>query len=288
MKPTQPAFPKLPDLETEADARAEDRKRAIGLLERAERRQLEESPPGFTLVVPEMLVANLLTLQDVYPDKWFPNLASSAQMRLIRGNIATSLLDISSAYSGVEKRCVTIIPPAARFTIDELEKESPRRLIDRIRVQLDRRGARSAGGFIFGGLHGEFEPQSKTFLLHMHLGAFGEMVEVIDGLRGSRCYKPTPEVAQPIRSVRVGDPARQFTYLLQSWWPARWVGPVGNDRTVRRARTKCRIPEPEHSRLLMWFHQQSLRDLTLVIGARVNSTGVVRMNPKDQRAGTRL
>jgi len=64
------------------------------------------------------------------------------------------------------------------------------------------------------------------------------------------------------------------TYVMQSYWPSRayFLDADGKERRVRRKRA---IPEPYHSKLLLWMDRWEPKDLALLIGLRVTREGLI-------------
>ena len=147
-----------------------------------------------------------------------------------------------------------------------------------LRSDLNRCGAKDADGFLFAALHGEFEPTEEVYRLHWHLLISGGMIEVVDRLRDRPKYRSRNGDGEAVRQrVRIGRKSleqlpRPLTYLLQSWWPSRWIGHVG-DGEVKRQRQRTRIPEPHHSENLVWLDQQRIDDLVLLRRLRVTNAG---------------
>ena len=108
------------------------------------------------------------------------------------------------------------------------------------------------------------------------------MIDVLDELRSRPKYASSratfdgskADVCQRLRINRKPPVPRQFTYLLQSWWPSRRIGPVGEDDEVKRSRSRRRIPEPAQSQYLLWLHRWWLNDITLLFNLRVTRSGL--------------
>ncbi len=182
----------------------------------------------------------------------------------------------------------TIIPSSWEFTAEQLLAVNPILLLAALRTALYEMGAATATGWIFLGLHGEFDPKAKVYRLHVHGIAYGGMAQVVDRLRSLPNYatsrwlpdgSPSP-VYRRVRMTRkrVNRLPRPLTYLVQSYWPARALW-VSEDGRRRRARRKRRLPEPYHSQVLLWLDKWSIDDLTLMIGLRVTKNGLTQTKP---------
>lgn len=54
---------------------------------------------------------------------------------------------------------------------------------------LNRRGASTADGFFYAAIHGEFDPTSERYRLHLHGISGGQMTGVVKDLRKGRSLK---------------------------------------------------------------------------------------------------
>lgn len=211
-----------------------------------------------------------------------PNtLACSAHMRdqKIRVGGALWKLATTSAYGGPCK--FATIGQGMEITASELWKTDPSALCEAFRSDLNRCGATTADGYLIAFLDGEHEPTSDVFRLHWHGVAAGEMIHVLDNLRETPKHASTRDksiderVVQRVRMSRkplinLPDP---LTYLLKSFWSSKWEGDIDGDH--RRQNGRRRIREPLHSQLLLWFDQWELKDITLLMGLRVGTNGLI-------------
>ena len=155
-----------------------------------------------------------------------------------------------------------------------------------LRADLKRCGATGADGVLFAGIHGEYELNSRQVRLHHHGIVTGGLVDVVRRLKTLGTYRPLvrkldgiTKKTPAIRLERIDqtDLATTATYTVQSFWPARWEGVI--DGKYVRSGTKRRIPEPEHTRVLLWLDRWRLRDLTLLMGFHVTKNGFA-LNPR--------
>jgi hypothetical protein len=176
-----------------------------------------------------------------------------------------------------------VIKPGWACSSRGLGKKSPFKLNREFRRELERAAAKvveggssNCRGFLFAVLHGDFEKRSKLFQPHWHLVATGDWVPVVEHLRTVKAYQPTERVRTPIRARRkFDDLAYALTYLMKLYWPSKWQGKVSGQKTERRSRKPQRIPEPHHSRLLLWMDRWSIQDLVLTMNVRVGKSGLV-------------
>jgi hypothetical protein len=132
----------------------------------------------------------------------------------------------------------------------------------------------NAPGFLFGYLHGEFEPLSQEYQLHFHGVCAGEKLNAFNRLRNKQGYTRTDKIYHPIVINPLKDPARQISYLIQSFWPkkARVRIRDGDDGEFhRRERSKGRIREPYQSLYLLWLDKWRLVDLFELNGIRARA-----------------
>lgn len=284
-RPSRQPITEQSPFETKIEARQQDRKRAKLLA-----RYVEDSQKGS-----RRKQANKLANRLAYGPKDPPpqTLASSAHYRKHRNRIGAALhqLVVKSGIGPI--RAFTIIPASWEFMGDDLHLADPAKMLERFRAQLNRSGASKASGFIFCGIHGEFEPNEKMFRLHIHGIAGGAMLKVIDRLRKLDDFKSIRrDVAAgnhrvfhrvQIKKTPLTNLPSPLTYTLQSFWPARAIWT--DDATVsskpgrRRQRQKRRLTEPYHTDFLLWIDRWTIKDLTLLIGLRVTKFGLKATKP---------
>jgi hypothetical protein len=168
----------------------------------------------------------------------------------------------------------TVRPEEWEVTPEELKRITAKQLMGQFRTRLNREDAGEADGFLIAFLHGEFEPTSGSYILHIHGFAAGGMVDVLERLRSwlpdgrlNRTRQPLTDIPYPLG------------YPFKSFWPCKRIGPVGDDGAIKRTRSGSRIPEPYHSQSLIWLHRQKLSDLGLLMGLRVSRDGFVPTKP---------
>lgn len=209
-------------------------------------------------------------------------LASSRRMRRYRIRVAGWLWRLIERGKFRDVSVVHLVPTDLRFTAEQLEGVDPRRLLERLRADLNRKGASKADGWAFFALHGEFEPNSETYQLHFHGVAADGMVAVVDRLRQCRKYKrpkgpkrQRKSVFRPI--VRSRKPLTNLpeplTYILKAFWPLKRIGVVNDDGDEFRDRMGKRIPEPFHSQVLLWLDRWTLSDITMLMKLSATSKG---------------
>lgn len=209
-------------------------------------------------------------------------LSSSLHVRLYKPRIIGGLMQVDAEGDWDRSSTFTAVPMGWDCSSAEFDRVDPRLLINGFRSDLNRCGASSASGCLAAFLHGEYEPGTDRYQLHLHGFAAEGMIDVLDEARRLPKYRSIRShfdpgqdtVCQRMRISRQRPTPRQFSYLLQSWWPSRWIGPVGDDGDIRRSRTRHRIPEPYHSQYLLWLDRWSLSDISLFMKLRVTRAGL--------------
>ena len=180
-------------------------------------------------------------------------------------------------------RFAIIVPNDEQFTAEELSRWSVGRSMARFRSALNREGAREADGYLVAYFHCDYDPTTGLFSPHLHVLLKGEMIQVVDRLRTRAKYRsvragasPESPVHLPIKIDRrpLQNAVSAVTYLMKSYWPAIASGDTGGGRHVRYGR-RYRMPEPVHTKVLLWLHKHRFEDLRLLIGVRDTTRGLV-------------
>jgi hypothetical protein len=232
-------------------------------------------------------------------------LASKRWMRALRRNVIGAVLELVEAASP-DVSVAVVIPLDWSCSAKELMQVDPRRLLAAFRAALYRCGARDADGWLIAFIHGDFNPDTKLFQLHLHIAVAGEMREVLRrvGRQGKfRSERPgrrkQGQIYQKVwvTSKPLYRPAYALTYLLKSMWSLTRVGVIGDlggQQTVNdegnpqsprctRHRMPGRIPEPHHSAMLLWLNRQRLQDITLLVKLSVTKNGLALTKPATPR-----
>ena len=176
----------------------------------------------------------------------------------------------------------TLIPEGTVYAAGCLYEADPIAMNRKLRTHLRQAGIKDASGFLFMGMHGEFDPATGKFRLHWHgIGVGRDMRHALDRLRKVRAFKsrrasPTgSKVDKPIRVSRapLGSLPAAISYTVQGFWPSRWTG-VGELGQPIKQRNKHRIKEPHHSEHLLWLSKWQLQDLILMVGMRATKHGL--------------
>jgi hypothetical protein len=116
--------------------------------------------------------------------------ASARYMRAVRRRLTGALWElVDRAPAGTCHTAFTLIPTGLLVRPGDLTGIQAGPLMNRLRAQLNRAGAASANGWLIAALHCDFDPTAELFQFHYHGIAAGEMVEVIERLRGQGPYK---------------------------------------------------------------------------------------------------
>lgn len=182
----------------------------------------------------------------------------------------------------LEVRAFTIVLPHHAVPADHLHLFDPATVTTSMRRLLLKHLPPNPTGWLYMQAHGEYEGTSDTFVIHAHGLASGDYLTTLNGpvrrdLRKLRklandtgrvptlpTLPSTPKVRVVLRIDPLRRVARQVSYVLQSWWPSRPV--VMTPKGWKRVRDKGRIPEPHHSRYLIWLDRQSISSLRLRMG----------------------
>ena len=203
--------------------------------------------------------------------------ASSRYMRDQRIRVGGALWRLATEWPPV---AFTLIPRGLDVPGNELGNVHPRRLCEALRSDLNRVGATRQSGYLITFLDGEYELNSDTYRIHFHGLAAGSIVYFVRCL-GQQTYRHLSRRhsgggERPVQRVRVQsnltDLPAPLTYVLKSFWSARWEGKI-NEQWVRQT-LRSRIPEPRHSQLLLWLDKWRLQDLCLMMRLRVGKDGL--------------
>ncbi|MDQ0349817.1 hypothetical protein [Ancylobacter vacuolatus] len=203
-------------------------------------------------------------------------LASSRKMRRVRRKVFRAIMQEFEVFEDEEVRTFTVISRSWCIDPERLQILTAKHLKRQFLSHLERSGISSIEGCLVAFIHGEFEPTSGLFQLHLHGMGTRKKVRALHRLKGNWGYLKTVTGSHPIRVEMVRNRAAQVSYLLKSYWPSRAVREV--DGVQRRNRDKRRIPEPYHSEVLCWFHRQTLGDMTIVQGGRFLPNGELRLS----------
>lgn len=207
------------------------------------------------------------------------SLASMVSMRPLRISFAYAVVEVLEEQPDEPVSVVTLLPGGCNFVVPTLKGVKPKRLLEILRADLNRCGAKAAGGWLIVGLHGEFDPVSALYRLHFHAVVAGEMIQLVGRLRKLRKYqskrrgpgKLRMATDKPIKISRkpITNLPTTVAYVLQSFWPARSIVQL-NDGVERKQRTKQRIPSPYHTEVLLWLDQWTLQDMVLLMKIHVS------------------
>lgn len=191
-------------------------------------------------------------------------LASALYFRSVREQVFDAMDAAFFDYADHELMTFTLIKNSWRFTPAQLDNVSSQLLKLQFRADLESIDLLSIDGPFLAFLHGEFDPVSGVYQLHIHGVTIDEKAKALSSLKGRRGYVKTPTGSAPIWTAAINDRPTQFSYLLKSYWPEKGVRVING--SIKRDRTPQRIKEPFHSQVLLWMDDQRLIDLTLFSG----------------------
>lgn len=250
--------------ETREEAEREDRKRAR-LLQKAIRhcRATNSVPVAPVRRKLRGLAKRLGTVKE----GWIPATPASARkMRRARKRVFAAVMAAFEIFDDREICTFTVISTAWRFDSKALESVTAQQIKRQFLAHLDRSGISSTEGCLVAFIHGEFDPSSGLFQLHLHGVGTRAKVKALHRLKGRWGYRKSSTGSHPVRVQTVRNRGRQVSYILQSFWPSRAVRNVAGGQ--RRDRRKGRIPEPYHSVALLWLDRQKLGEMTIAHGCR--------------------
>jgi diadenosine tetraphosphate (Ap4A) HIT family hydrolase len=212
-------------------------------------------------------------------------LASSQTMRSFRIRFIAAVLQLIDVSKVDDLTRFDLLKPSWIMTFRQLRRQNAKQLMEQFRAdllraarQLDRPKTRDNSGFVIACLHGEHlaqEDGTEHFHPHIHLIASGDWIEVVDALRQQRGYASGEQVSAPLLAHRnVSNLPHALTYLCKAYWPAHWEGTLLESDKASRSRGHRRVPEPLHSKLLLWLDRQPINDCILRIGLTQNRFGL--------------
>lgn len=174
----------------------------------------------------------------------------------------------------------------AAATPEELALQEGEKLMEQFRSWVMRCREGDSSGWLFAGIHGEFDAEDQVFQLHVHGIATEGMIEAVSALRKKghlKSYRSGPKRGRVTQQVQVEGSAltnlpHPLGYLVQSFWPQkqRYI----DDQGVSRKSGRRRIDEPFHTDMLMWLDEHSPEELTRLMGLRPGKKGLVRIQKR--------
>lgn len=207
--------------------------------------------------------------------------ASFRRFREFRIALVSHFWSIFESTHHQAQGTATILVKGWKVPSAELHRRNPRKMLESFRADLNRVGLQHASGFALFGLHGEYDPTSDCFDIHIHGIYAGEIGAVIDSLRTRPKYHSfqtmVGQVEKLVRRILVREGPlinlpHPFSYVIQSWWPQRET--ILNQQSAPRSPTRKRIPDRPFVEWLLWMDRWDITDLTLLIGLRVTKTGL--------------
>lgn len=189
------------------------------------------------------------------------SLACSSYMRDIRDRVGGAFWELTRQH---EITTFTLIPLGWCVSANDFGAFKLAKKMKAIRSILYRAGAKDADGFLVALIHGEFEPESETYQMHLHGIVSGGMKDVLERLR------PRLQGKGIKRRLVIDKPPLNYlpyplTYTIKAYWPKRRIGPVGDEGKIGRTRRGQRIAEPFHSQHLLWLAQHDLDKISLLM-----------------------
>lgn len=261
--------------ETVRKCRHEDSLRA-----RLIRKTIRKQPRGLALAAARNLIDRLVEGSETGVPH--ASLASSLNMRMWREVLIGNLWPLVEDDDLAPAVRADLLPTGMWVSASELMIANPQAMMRRLRSDCDRTGIAQAKGYLFAGLHAEFDIRREGYDFHYHIIAGGEKAEAIENLRSmpkysalrtEPCEKGLPNRPR-VRKSRIPlynmpDP---LTYVLQSSYPHRPTK-IHADGTVTRSKFRYRIPEAYHTQWLLWMDRWTISDMLLLVGLNVTTRG---------------
>lgn len=264
--------------ETEEFSKREDLKRArhlrrtippdgpITWLNFKEKDWLLRQYPGAQPDVDRQAVATLAAKLEKGAETGFPSptLASALAMRGMRIAVVGALIRFFEAGADEDLRTFTILNSNWVLTPEELNQTSARKIKRQVISHLNRAGVTALAGPFIAFLHGEFEPVSGKYVLHLHGITTKAKADALRQLlvHAGWGYVKSASGADPIKRRKLSSRVAQFSYLLKSYWPQRGIRLI--DGAYKRDRKGQRLKGTFHTQLLLWLDRQTLHDITIL------------------------
>ena len=279
---------KVDGFETLAEAKAEDRKRA-----RLLRKDAAKTKSGWGA-----MAAALADRIDPDLSSHVPvTLASNRYKRRHRRRTVGHVAWVASRRRDGRICNFTVIRKDWTRHTDTLDGTNLERILRQFREDLDRAKAtfkrkllqrgkpahKPWDGWIWAEIHGEHEPETDSFPIHVHGVATGDMIEVLDCLRRQRVYKrwaadgDIPPAKRPVvlSRKRFFNLLSGIAYNSKSYWPSKRLGLVKSG-AVKKQRFHSRIQNPQHSHVLLFLDQWTLPQITLLYGLTIRNGRLVK------------
>ena len=203
------------------------------------------------------------------------SLACSVSMRELRKRVVGWSCAL---YDDTAEHAPTTFTVACRqweVAAEQLRQFDPRKLVKEFLTDINRAGGLERDGYLIAFLHSELVNQER-YRNHFHGVGSASFINILDKLRSSEKYQ-SPQGERPTIQIRrkpIDNVPYTLSYILKSYWPGMYEGPVGDGSSVARQSHVRRIREPHHSDVLLWMDQWRLEDITLLKNLRVGAGGL--------------
>lgn len=266
-KTARAGFPFHTGFETTQDAADEDERRIASL------NRLLDSPVSAKGLIRPAQIRSLIGAIEAadHPDS--PCLASSVYMRELRRSLTGASLKLLRS-TGDNVRVATLISPKWVIDADLLLEFDLNKIFYDFRTALNNAAPENDSGFCIMSLHGEFEPSSARYFLHLHCLVGGHVLKKIEAMRGKGMFRSSVDIDTPIRVDRLNDPPEQISYLWKSYWPAKAARPADHPEGKWRQRYATRPKGPYHALYLYKLSRCNPSDLVKFYGCEATSKGI--------------
>lgn len=215
-------------------------------------------------------------------------LASKRRMRLNRLGLRRVMKPLCRRVPRERMRFVTLMGVRHQLTSDQLKFLNPKSLGRRLRMRLRHCGVnRDVDGWAIFYLDLEYNPITGKIQLHWHGLAVGDVIGACRALKETPSYKSvqwagdSPDgVAKRVVLKLITSPQdpRLISYVFKGTAYARARGQIGTEPGKRLSQARrTRIPEPHHSRILLWLDRWQLGDMAVLINLRIGKEGLYRL-----------
>ena len=203
------------------------------------------------------------------------SLACSLSMREARLRVGSWLWALHDDTVEHAPTTFTVASRSWEIEANQLRQFDPRKLVNEFLTDMNRAGGLNHIGYVTAFLHSELVNET-LYRQHFHGLCTQEFAGILDKLRLNEKYQ-TRSGERPsikIRRKPLDNVPYALTYLLKSYWPGIYEGPVGDGTFTGRQSHVRRIKEPHHSNVLLWLDQWRLEDITLLKNLRVRAGGL--------------
>ena len=191
------------------------------------------------------------------------SLACPLCSRRRRYQSSAAILEFLAGHPLKDLRYLTLINPADALPAGHLDELDPKKLVNRLRRQLERAGLDKTEAFLIGALDGEWDEGWEVFQPHIHAVTYHLPKTVLSTLLTK--WPRTPRVKNWKRRDPIDDLPRVVAYLDKAFWPC--VARKDNPRGIY-PHGKRRPPASIEIEILSWLNSYLPEHLHLRLGVK--------------------